>query len=103
MVSHIMEDGSEHPVGFVSRTLNVSEKNYSQLDKEGAAVVYGLKKFHKYLFGRWLKIVTDHKPLLTLFGEEKQVPVMASPRIQRWAVIMRAYEYSMQYRPGKNI
>ena len=34
VMSHIMEDGSEHPIGFVPRTLNVSEKNYSQLDKE---------------------------------------------------------------------
>ena len=50
VMSHIMEDGSEHPVGFVSRTMNVAEKNYSQLDKEGAAVIFGLKKFHKYLF-----------------------------------------------------
>lgn len=46
-------------------------------------------------------IVTDHKPLLTLFGEEKQVPAIASPRIQRWALILRAYEHTMQYRPGK--
>ena len=39
-MSHIIEDGSEHPVGFVSRTMNVAEKNYSQLDKEGAAVIF---------------------------------------------------------------
>ena len=45
MMSHIIEDGSEHPVGFVSRTMNVAEKNYSQLDKEGTAVIFCLKKF----------------------------------------------------------
>ena len=101
VMSHIMEDVPEHPIGFVSRTMNVAEKNYSQLDKEGAAVIFGLKKFHKYLFGRRFTIVTNHKPLLTLFGEEKQVPAIASPRIQRWAHILRAYEYTMQYRPGK--
>ena len=65
VMSHIMEDGSEHPVGFVSRTMNVAEKNYSQLDKEGAAVcdrasqTFGLKRFHKYLFGRRFTIVTN--------------------------------------------
>ena len=78
-MSHIIEDGSEHPVGFVSRTMNVAE-NYSQLDKEGAAVIFSLKKFHKYLFGRRFTIVTDRKPLLTLFGEEKRVPAIAFPR-----------------------
>ena len=44
VMSHIME---EHPVGFVSRTMNVAEDNYSQLDKEGAAVIFSLKKSHK--------------------------------------------------------
>ena len=58
-----MEDGSEHPVGFVSRTMNVAEKNYYQLDKEGAAVIFGLKKFHKYLFG-W-RFTTEVVPKIT--------------------------------------
>ena len=49
------------------------------MDKEGAAVIFGLKKFHKNLFGRQFTIVTDHKPLPTLFGEEKQVPAITSP------------------------
>jgi len=71
------------------------------VDKEGAAVIFSLKKFHKYLFGRQFTIVTDHKPLLTLFGEEKQVPAIAFPRIQRWALILRAYDNTMQYQPGK--
>ena len=101
VLSQVMDDGQEHPVGFTSRTLNAAEKNYSQLDKEGAAVIFGLKKFHKYLYGRHFTIVTDHKPLLSLFHQEKQVPPIASPRIQRWAVILRAYEYTMQYKPGK--
>ena len=52
--------------------MNVAE-NYSQLDKEGAAVIFGLKKFHKNLFGRRFTIVTDHKPPPTLFGEEKRL------------------------------
>jgi len=97
-----MPDGSEKPIGFVSRTLNTAEKNYSQLDKEGAAVVFGLKKFHKYIYGRKFDIVTDHKPLLKLFHEEKKIPEQASPRIQRWGIILRAYEYKMIYRPGKD-
>jgi len=100
VLSHMMPDGFEHPIGFVSRTLNAAEKNYSQLDKEGASIIFGLKKFHKYVYGRAFTIVTDHKPLIYLFHEEKQIPMMASPRLQRWAVIMRAYEYSIEYKPG---
>ena len=75
-----MEDGSERPIGFRSRTRSAAESNYSHMDKEGAAVIFGLKKFYKYIFGRSFEIVTDHKPLLSLFHEEKQIPVTASPQ-----------------------
>ena len=30
--------------------------------------------------------MTDHKSLVSLFGEPKQVPITASPRVQRWAI-----------------
>ena len=51
VLSHMMEDGSEKPVAFASMTLAPAEKNYSQLEKEGLAIVYGVKKFHTYLCG----------------------------------------------------
>lgn len=101
VLSHHMPDGTERPIGFTSRTLNPAEKNYSQLDKEGLAVMFGIKRFHKYIYGRKFTIVTDHKPLLALFSEMRAVPQMASPRIQRWAVTLRAYEYTIVYKEGK--
>ena len=102
VLSHRMPDGTERPIGFTSRTLNVAEKNDSQLDKEGLAVIFGIKRFHKYIYGRKFTIVTDHKPLLSLFSEMRAVPQMASPRIQRWAVTLRAYEYTIVYKEGKH-
>ena len=48
---HLMPDGSEKPIGFVSRTLTDAKKNYSQLEKEGLSCVYGIKRFHSYLYG----------------------------------------------------
>uniref|UniRef100_A0AAV2MCZ8 ribonuclease H n=1 Tax=Knipowitschia caucasica TaxID=637954 RepID=A0AAV2MCZ8_KNICA len=101
VLSHRMSDGQERPIGFMSRTLTPAKSNYSQLDKEGLAVTFGIQRFHKYLYGRRFVISTDHKPLLSLFNELKAVPQMASPRIQRWAVTLRAYEYEIVYKPGK--
>ena len=46
------------------------------------------KRFHLYLYGRKFELVTDHKPLLTLFNEKKTVPVQASGRIQHWALTL---------------
>ncbi|XP_060786568.1 LOW QUALITY PROTEIN: uncharacterized protein K02A2.6-like [Neoarius graeffei] len=101
VLSQVMEDGSEKPLGFMSRTLTPAEKRYSQLDKEGLAIMFGIKRFHKYLYGRMFTISTDHKPLISLFHEKKPVPQMGSRRVQRWATLLRAYEYKIVYNPGK--
>ncbi|KAK3743868.1 hypothetical protein QZH41_016473 [Actinostola sp. cb2023] len=100
VLSHRMPDGTDKPISFASRTLNPAERNYAQLDKEGLSVMFGIKKFHKYLYGRPFTIYTDHKPLVSLFNEKKQVPTTASPRIQRWSVTLRGYEYSIKFRAG---
>ena len=80
VLSHII-DGKEKPISYASRTLSSAERNYAQLDKERAAVVFGTKTFHQYLYGQKFKIFTDHKPLLGLFKADKAVPALASPRI----------------------
>ena len=76
-----MEDGSERPVAYASRTLSSAEKNYSQLGKEGLAIVFGVTKFHTYLYGRQYIIESDHQPLSYLLKESKQIPSLASSRI----------------------
>jgi len=93
VLSHKMPDGSEKPVGFASRTLTQTEKNYSQMEKEGLACIYGVKHFHSYLLGHKFVLQTDHEPLRTLFSSSKTVPPHASSRIQRWAWTLAAYEY----------
>ena len=100
VLSHVDSDGLEHPVAFASRKLASAERNYSQLDKEGLALVFAVKKFHKYLSGREFVLVTDHRPLLGLLGENRPIPQQASPRLQRWAITLAGYDYKLQYRKG---
>ena len=47
-------------------------------------------------------IVTDHKPLVSLFNESKAVPTMVSSRIQRWALTLAAYHYTVVFRVGRD-
>jgi hypothetical protein len=103
VLSHIFENSEERPIAFMSRTLTPAEKNYSQLEKEGLAIIFGVKKFHNYLFGRHFTIESDHKPLSYLFHESRGISPMASSRIQRWALTLSAYHYSIRYKPGTTL
>ena len=95
---HTMPDGTKRPVAFASRTLSSSERNYSQVEKEALSLIFGIKKFDQYLYGRAFTLNTDHKPLITILGPKNGVPSIAAARMQRWALLLSAYSYTIQFR-----
>ena len=52
--------------------------------------MFGVKKFHHYLFGRTFTICSNHKPLQHFFSGSRPIPQLASARIQRWALTLSA-------------
>ena len=58
VLSHQRKDGTEQLIVFASRSLSPAEK---QLDKEALALIFGVRKFHKYIYGQSF---TDNKPLM---------------------------------------
>ena len=72
VISHTLSSREERPIAFASRSLSKNEQNYSQIGKEAPALIYGVQKFHTYLYGRKFTLVTDHKPLTTIFGPKKE-------------------------------
>ena len=103
VLAHRMEDGSDRPIGYASRALTLTERKYAQIDKEALAIVYGIKRFHQYLYGRNFIIHTDHKPLMYLFNENRSIPATASARVQRWALTISGYTYQIQHRSGTKL
>ena len=103
VLSHRMEDDSERHISVAPRTLALAEKQNSELETEALSVVWGVNKFHSYMFGRHIVINNDHKPLEGLLLEDKPVPSMASGRIQRWALALSAYEYTFKYKSGEKM
>ena len=95
VLSHHMPDGTEKPVGFVSRTLSDTERKYSQM---ALACVVGVTRFHSYLYGHHFTLQTDHKPLLSLLNQNKPIPQQAANRIQRWVWTLASYQYKIAWR-----
>ena len=90
-------DNNDRPVAFASCSLSKCQKNYSQLDKEAFSIIFCLKRFHQFLYGRSFHIITDHKPLLQLLGEHKPVPVHTAARLQRYSLILASYNYKLEF------
>ncbi|UYV65035.1 K02A2.6-like [Cordylochernes scorpioides] len=100
VLSHV-EEGMERSIAFASRTMSQTERRYAQIDKEALAIIFGISKFYKYLYGRDFKIITDHKPLLGIFNPNKPIPQMLSPRMMRWSLTLASYSYQIEHRSGR--
>ena len=71
VMSHIMPNGLEKPILFLSHSLTKSERNYSQIQKEAKSIYWAVKKLHHFLYGRHFTLVTDHKPLTSILHPHK--------------------------------
>lgn len=88
--------GQDKPIAYASRTLNPAEQNYSVIEKELLAIVWGTRYFRPYLFGRKFKIITDHQPLQWLMNLKEP-----NSRLVRWRLKLEEFEYDIIYKKGK--
>ncbi|XP_057691299.1 uncharacterized protein K02A2.6-like [Corythoichthys intestinalis] len=98
VISHVFPNGDERPIAFASRTLNKAESNYAQLEREALSIIFGVRKFHQYLYGRKFTLLKDHRPLTTILGPLAGIPSLAAARLQRWALLLSAHSYDIKYR-----
>ena len=103
VISHRLADGTEKPIAYASRSLSQAERNYSQIEKEGLAIIFGVTKFYMYVYAREFILYTDHRPLLKIFAPDSATPVLAAARLQRWSLLLSSYQYQIEYRSSSAI
>lgn len=84
------------PICFASRTLNGAEKRYHTLEKELLAIVWAVRYFRPYLFGRPFVVQTDHQPLKWLYSLKDP-----TARVLRWKTLLNEYEFIVEYIKGR--
>jgi hypothetical protein len=91
------DEGKLYPVSYASRKLNDRERKYSTMERECLGIVWAVKKFDLYLFGRKFTLQTDHQPL-TYLDRSKYL----NSRIMRWAMFLQSYNMKIQAIKGKD-
>ena len=88
----LQDDNDEKfPISYASKKLLPRERAYSVIERECLALVWGIKKYQTYLYGKEFILQTDHQPLVYL----NQCKVTNS-RIMRWALFLQNYRFQIR-------
>ena len=86
---------------YASRVLTKTEQNYQNLEQEALGIIWGMEKFHYFLYGKEFTLETDQKPLVSIYHKHM---VDINPRVQ--GLIIRSFPYlpfHVVYKKGKDI
>lgn len=83
------------PIAYASKVNSEAESKYSITELECLAVVWAVKLFRPYVYGRRFEIVTDHAALKWLMTRTE-----LAGRLHRWSLTLQEYEFEIVYRPG---
>ena len=90
------QDGKHRAIAYGGRDLNPAERNYSTTEREALAIVEGIKKFRNYLYGPKFVINTDHHAFRYVMSIKDP-----SGRLARWALLVQQYDFTIEYKSGK--
>ncbi|MCP4254266.1 MAG: hypothetical protein GY775_12820, partial [Candidatus Scalindua sp.] len=90
------------PIAYASASLKDSQKNYSQIDREGLGVYWGVNYFRQYLLCKDFELHTDCSALVKIFGPKNDLNGCAAGRLSRWAISLMEYSFVVKHIRGSN-
>ena len=94
----LLQEGA--PIAFASKSLTETESRYSNIEREMLGIVFGLERFHQYVYGRHVCVETDHKPLEAISNKHLAI---VPPRLERMLIRIQNYDVDIKYVPGRAI
>ncbi len=94
----LLQDGQ--PVCYASKALTEAEQRYSNIEREALGVVWGLERFHYFIYGKACTIHTDHKPLEAIFKKKLS---SCPARLQRFVLRALKYDVTVTYVKGAKV
>ncbi|CAI6372039.1 unnamed protein product [Macrosiphum euphorbiae] len=82
-------------IGFVSRTLNSAEENYTVTELELLSIVFACNKFRVFILGYPIHVLTDHQALTFLFRCR-----LRNARLTRWTLVLQEFDLRIQHISG---
>ena len=94
------ENGKNVPrvVSYHSRALNAVERRYGHIERESLAIMYGCERNQLYLLGSNFTVITDHKPLVSLYNNPKRPGPF---RVERMRLRLQGFSFKVVYQKGK--
>lgn len=92
------QQGERKPIAYTSRSLTPTERRYLQIEREALGCIRAVECLHNYLFGVQFTILTDNKPLSSMFNP--RASKILPPQIQRLAWKLHQYSFQIQHISG---
>ncbi|ODM88578.1 Transposon Ty3-G Gag-Pol polyprotein [Orchesella cincta] len=96
-----VQDGEEHPIAFISRSLTKTERNYTVTELECLAIVWAMKKLRHLVFGQKIQLITDHMALCHLVKSERERLELPS-KLVRMLLYLKEFDIeTIKHQSGK--
>ncbi|KAL3887802.1 hypothetical protein ACJMK2_000195 [Sinanodonta woodiana] len=91
------DQGREHPISYGGRALRIFEMKWGVSDREGLALVEGVRYYRHFLEHQKFTVVTDHAAL-------KYLKDIKNPtgRLGRWSMLLQGFQYDVIHKAGRS-